>query len=79
MGLAYCGLGLAGEAGEVANEIKKILRDDSGQLTASRKAKLIDELGDVAWYLAMCCTELNMDIVEVMRQNLDKLAERYHK
>lgn len=46
----YCALGLFGEAGEIANQVKKIWRDDDAILTEDRKVKLRDELGDVLWY-----------------------------
>jgi len=46
----YTALGLFGEAGEIANQVKKIWRDDDGVLTADRMTKLRDELGDVLWY-----------------------------
>lgn len=46
----YCALGLFGEAGEIANQVKKIWRDDDAVLTDARKIKLRDELGDVLWY-----------------------------
>lgn len=49
-GRQYARLGLFGEAGEIANQAKKILRDDNGQLTEERRVKLADELGDVLWY-----------------------------
>jgi NTP pyrophosphatase (non-canonical NTP hydrolase) len=54
--LSYCALGLAGEAGEVANEVKKIIRDDFGVLTPERYVKLVKEMGDVLWYLAELCS-----------------------
>lgn len=46
----YCALGLIGEAGEIANQVKKIWRDDDGVLTEDRRNKLRDEAGDVLWY-----------------------------
>jgi NTP pyrophosphatase (non-canonical NTP hydrolase) len=49
-GKQYARLGLFGEAGEIANQVKKILRDDEGILTSERETKLADELGDVFWY-----------------------------
>jgi NTP pyrophosphatase (non-canonical NTP hydrolase) len=75
-GILYCILGLAGEAGEVSNTTKKILRDDGGRLTEDRRQKLKGELGDVAWYLAQACTELGLSLEDVMRQNLVKLHKR---
>jgi len=75
-GLVYTILGLAGEAGEVANQVKKILRDDDGVLTDERKAKLVDEMSDVCWYAAMACDELGVDLGDVMTANLSKLASR---
>jgi len=49
----YLGLGLIGETGEVAEHVKKCLRDDEGRLTDERREKLIKELGDVLWYAAV--------------------------
>jgi len=75
-GLSYPTLGLAGEAGEVAEQIKKSIRDDGGELTPERRAKLAKELGDVLWYLAQLATELDLDLDDVARANLEKLRSR---
>lgn len=77
--LAYVGLGLAGEAGEVANQLKKVMRDDHGLPTPSRSAKLFDELGDVLWYWLRCCRELGFDPYDVVLHNLTKLELRATK
>ena len=74
--LCYTGLGLAGEAGEVANQIKKILRDDGGQVTPQRREKLLSELGDVAWYFVRLCEELQLDLDHVLEENVKKLYDR---
>ena len=75
-GLSYPALGLAGEAGEVAEQIKKSIRDDAGELTGQRRSALAKELGDVLWYLAQLATELDLDLDEVAAGNLDKLRSR---
>lgn len=73
----YASLGLAGEAGEVANEAKKIMRDDNNEITKERRAKLLDEAGDTLWYIAMICSELDMDLDLLARNNLSKLKQRH--
>ena len=78
-GFTYPALGLSGEAGEVAEHIKKALRDDDGKMTPERKEKLKKELGDVLWYLSQLSTELGLDLAEVAQCNLDKLAGRKSK
>ncbi len=75
-GLSYPALGLNGEAGEVAEQIKKSIRDDGGELTVERREALSKELGDVLWYLAQLATELDLDLDEVARENLEKLRSR---
>ena len=74
--LQYVGLGLAGEAGEVANAIKKMVRDDWGVLTNGRRDQLLYELGDVLWYVAMMARDIDVSLDEVARINLDKLQDR---
>lgn len=75
-GLVYATLGLTGEAGEVANQVKKVLRDDNEAVTPERRDKIIDELGDVQFYLAAVCNELGIDIREVLVNNINKLDKR---
>jgi len=75
-GLIYCTLGLTGEAGEFAENVKKMLRDDGGELTAKRKEALIKELGDVLWYIANLAQSLDVDLNMVGEVNLAKLRDR---
>lgn len=77
--LLYPTLGLCGEAGEVAEKIKKMVRDDAGVLTADRRAALEKELGDVLWYLAQLATEADLDLDAVAATNLDKLLSRQQR
>jgi len=77
--LEYPTLGLAGEAGEVANIVKKIQRDFGGEITDDVRAKLKDELGDVLWYISACTDELGLTLEEVAEFNVEKLARRHHK
>ena len=74
--LLYPTLGLCGEAGEVAEKVKKMVRDDGGTLTEARRAALAAELGDVLWYAAQVATEAGLDLEEVAAANLDKLRSR---
>jgi NTP pyrophosphatase (non-canonical NTP hydrolase) len=74
--LMYVGLGLAGESGEVANQIKKVARDNGGLVTPDRRDKITDELGDVAWYWLRMCYELGLDPYDVLERNRAKLAQR---
>jgi NTP pyrophosphatase (non-canonical NTP hydrolase) len=69
-------LGLVNEAGEVAGKIKKVFRDKGGEISAETREALKAELGDVLWYLAQTCTELNIPLDEVAESNLTKLLDR---
>lgn len=77
--LHYITLGLAGEAGEVANIVKKVIRDDGKVLTPEKKEKLVDELGDVFWYLARFAQMLDVPMSEMLKRNHDKLESRLER
>lgn len=66
-------LGLAGEAGEVADLVKKYLYHDH----PLDKARIAEELGDAQWYIAMGCEVLDIDLSLVMGHTIQKLKERY--
>lgn len=74
--LIYPTLGLCGEAGEMANKVKKILRDNNGQISEEVKQNLIAELGDVLWYVAAIATDLGADLNSVAAENIAKLNSR---
>lgn len=74
--IAYPTLGLAGESGEVAERVKKMYRDDGGQLTEQRRDGLKAELGDVLWYVAALCSELGLKMGDVAEYNIRKLRDR---
>lgn len=77
--VVYPALGLAGEAGEVVNKIKKIFRDDNGVLTDSRKKEIFKELGDILWYVAQVSTELDISLDEVAVANIEMLKSRQER
>ncbi len=73
--IVYVALGL-GEVGEIQGKIKKILRDDSNEVTPERRAELIGELGDALWYVARLAVELDTTLEAVANLNLMKLDSR---
>ncbi len=75
----YPALGLAGEAGEVCEKVKKILRDDNGQLTQAKQQDLKKELGDVLWYVANLAGDLDLEMGEIAQLNLEKLKSRQER
>ncbi len=77
--LEYPTLGLTGEAGEVANIVKKIQRDFGGEITDEIRGKLKDELGDVLWYISACADELGLTLQEIAEFNVEKLALRHNR
>jgi len=74
--LAYAVLGLTNEAGEVAGKVKKIWRDEFGELFDHRRAEIASEAGDVLWYLSAVATELGVTLESLAAANLAKLQDR---
>lgn len=69
-------LGLNGEAGEVAEKLKKIIRDKNGEISEEDKAELAKELGDVLWYIAVFAHDLGVPLEDIASANLAKLKSR---
>ena len=76
MGFLYPALGLAGEAGEVLENIKRIIRDDEGKVSPERRDKIKKELGDVLWYLSQLSSEFGLNLNDIAQDNLTKLFDR---
>lgn len=74
--IVYPTLGLCGEAGEVAEKVKKLIRDRDGVMNDEWKATTAMELGDVLWYASSVANELGFTLEEVAQMNLDKLNSR---
>lgn len=72
----YVVLGLGGEAGEVCDKFKKIMRDKKGIINDHDKNEISKELGDCLWYLSQICEELGVRLEDVALQNIKKLADR---
>ncbi|KKQ80418.1 MAG: putative pyrophosphatase [Parcubacteria group bacterium GW2011_GWC2_38_7] len=75
----YPVLGLAGESGEVAEKIKKVIRDDGGIVSEVKKEEIKKEIGDVLWYLAQICSELGLSFDEAAKGNIEKLMSRMER
>lgn len=80
VGALYCALGLSGESGEVAEKIKKLVRDtnylEERDYTDEFKKDLKKELGDVIWYVTALANEFNLTLEEVLESNYQKLIQR---
>lgn len=77
--ILYLTLGVVGEAGEVAEKIKKVLRNDLGVFSEDKKLELKKELGDVIWYLSTLSYELGFSFNDVAQMNVDKLSSRLER
>ena len=72
----YPTLGLVGESGEVAEKVKKVIRDNNGVFDQEKLLGLKKELGDVLWYVSNICSELDLSLEDIAEENLNKLKKR---
>lgn len=76
--LAHRTLGLAGEAGEVASIVKKIIRDKNGKATAADKRKIAEKLGDTLYYVTVLAEYYDINLEDIANKNLEK-SEAFRK
>lgn len=76
MGIVYPALGLSGETGEVADKIKKCIRDNDGVFDEAERKAVAKEMGDVLWYLAAWSRDIDISLEEIARMNLEKVMSR---
>lgn len=74
--IVYPTLGLTGEAGEVADKVKKVIRDNQGEFGDERRLEIAKEIGDVLWYCAMLAHDLGYTFDHIAQINCDKIAAR---
>ena len=74
--ILYPALGLAGEAGEVANKVKKLVRDGTSSLPKEWKEQIGSEIGDVLWYCAVLADDLGISLGKIASENETKLQGR---
>ena len=74
--IIYPTLGLTGEAGEVANKVKKIIRDGSNSKDERLVSEIKSEIGDCLWYIAVLASDFDIKLSDIASTNLEKLANR---
>jgi len=74
--IIYPTLGLCGEAGEVAEKVKKVLRDNNSVFTDEKRVEIKKELGDVLWYISAIASDLDLTLGEIAEENIIKLFSR---
>ena len=77
--IIYPSLGLSGESGEVADKVKKVLRDNGGVFDEERRRAIALELGDVLWYVSVLSHDIGYDLYEIANMNLAKLRSRQER
>ena len=77
--IIYPTLGLTGEAGEVANKVKKIIRDGSDSKDEKLVSEIKSEIGDCLWYIAVLASDFDIKLSDIASANLEKLEKRKEK
>lgn len=75
----YPALGMAGEAGEVADKVKKIIRDNNSKINDEKALEIAKEVGDVLWYCATMANDLGFDLETIAKMNYEKLYSRQQR
>lgn len=74
--IIYPALGMTGEAGEVADKVKKVIRDNNSEFTDDKKREIAMEISDVMWYCATLANDLGYTLEEIGIMNIEKLKSR---
>ena len=74
--IIYPALGMCGEAGEVADKVKKVIRDNNQEFNQEKKGEIAKEIGDVLWYCATLAHDLGYSLEEIAEINYTKLKSR---
>ena len=77
--IIYPTLGLTGEAGEVANKVKKIIRDGSDSKDEKLVSEIKAEIGDCLWYISILADDIGFKLSDIANTNLDKLLDRANR
>ena len=77
--ITYPSLGMNGEAGEVADKVKKVIRDNGGVFTNENKYEIAKEIGDVLWYCATLANDIGFDLETIGQMNYAKLHSRQER
>ena len=72
-------LGLAGEAGEISDKMKKVIRDDNNVISEEKREEVKKEIGDVLWYVSQLASELNLSLDDIAKANIEKLMSRMER
>lgn len=77
--IIYPALGMNGEAGEVADKVKKVIRDNNSAFSEDKLREIAKEVGDVLWYCATMAHDIGYTLEEIAQMNIDKLQSRYER
>lgn len=77
--IMYPALGLGNEVGEVLGKVKKVLRDKNGDFSKENNEAIGDEIGDVLWYMAALCRDLDINLEYIANKNIAKLKDRQER
>jgi len=79
LNLFYTALGLAGEAGELTDKMKKVIRDKGNKIDEATRQEMAKEIGDTLWYVSQLSAELGLTLDEIAEANIKKLKSRMER